>query len=249
MIGSNVIPFQGGGGLMAPQAPPMMLNPAFQQWMQLKQAWDAENARRQQKFMAACALIKEDAAKSYKIDIEADSTVVADQQAEQAAITEFMRAIIPLSEVLIPQMMQSGPVADFAGALLRFGFRAFPASREMDDALEKFVEDMKRAPPQPPTEGKGKTVAETQMETQLGQAKVAASVHDTQVKAQIAQQESASRVMAAQVEAQADQAKAQAENQLRVAELALRGREVAGREALDAARLTRIGIRNTEGLT
>ncbi len=248
MIGSNVVPFQPGAGMLPPPQPQMVLNPAFVQWMQLKQAYDAEVRRRQGEFEAACALIREDAITGYKIDIEADSTVAADEQQEQAAITEFMRAILPLSEVLIPQMSQSGPVADFAGELLKFGFRAFPASRQIEDALDDFVEGMKKAPPQPPPEGKGKTVQETMMETQVEGAKVAASVHDTQVKAQMAQQSDAAKLIAAQTEAAADREKAQAENQLRIAELALRGREMVGKEALDQARLERITARNTQGL-
>lgn len=248
MIGSNVVPFQGGGLSMAPQSPPMMLNPAFAQWMQLKQAWDAETQKRQQKFMAACDLLREDAAKSYKIDIEADSTVAADEEAEKAARTEFLRAIVPFMEVIVPQMQQNPAIAPLAAEMIKFAFHAFPTSRQLEDALDQALQAMQHAPPQPPPEGKGKTVEETRMETQVEQAKVAASVHDTQTKAQVAQQESASRLIAAQMEAAADREKAQAENQLRIAELALRGREMAGREALDAARLTRITNRNTQGL-
>lgn len=247
MIGGNVVPFQGGMGL-PPQQPAMMLNPAFAQWMQMKQAWDAENEKRHQKFLAACALIKEDAGKSYKIDIEADSTVAADEEAEKAARTEFLRAIVPFMEVLVPQMQQNPALRSLGAEMIKFAFHAFPSSRQLEDALDQALQQMQQMPPPPPPEGKGKTVEETRMETQVEQAKVAASVHDTQTKAQIAQQQSAARLIAAQVEAAADREKAQADNQLRLAELALRGREVAGREALDAARLTRIANRNTEGL-
>lgn len=256
MIGSNIVPFQAPGlpggfsGMgMPPQPPPMMLNPAFQQWMQLKQAYDAEAQRRQGEFEAACELIRGDACKSYRIDIEADSTVAADEQAEQAAITEFMRAILPLSEVLIPQMSQSGPIADFAGELLKFGFRAFPASRQIEEALEEFVEGMKKAPPQPPPEGKGKTVAETQMETGVEHAKIQAGTAETAAKIDAQKQSDAARLIAAQTEAAADREKARAENQLKIAELALKGREMVGKEALDSARLTRLEARNTQGLT
>jgi hypothetical protein len=252
MIGSNVVPFvPPGGPMMPPQAPPMMLNPAFAQWMQLKQAWDAETQRRQQEFEDACALIREDVATSYKIDIEADSTVAADEQAEQAAITEFMRAILPLSEVLIPQMSQSGPIADFAGELLKFGFRAFPASRQIEEALEQFVDGMKKGPPQPPPQqGKGNTKSpqEIQAETAVEGAKLQAQQQQTAAKAQTDQQANATKLISAQIEAQADRERAAAENQLRITELALRGREMVGKEALDQARLARIEARNTQGL-
>lgn len=259
MPGGNVVPFQppgapgGFSGMgMPPQQPPMMLNPAFMQWMQLKQAWDAETQRRQGEFEAACALIREDVLTGYKIDIEADSTVAADQQAEQAAVTQFYQAFLPLAKELIPQMVQAGPLADFAGELLKFGFNAFPAARQMTDTIDTFVEAMKKNPQAAAgvqQEGRGKTVAETTMETQVEHAKIQAGTAQTAAKIQAQQQGDAAKLMAAQIEAAADREKAQAEIGLRQMELALRGREMVGREALDQARLARITARNTQGLT
>src|SRR6266550_5028817 len=90
------------GPQMPPPQPQMMPNPAFMQWMQLKQMRDQEMARRQKQFMAACELIKTDAAKAYKIDIEADSTVAADEQAEKQSRTEFLTAFMPYISELAP---------------------------------------------------------------------------------------------------------------------------------------------------
>lgn len=248
--GSNVVPFQAPGGMpMAPPQPQMVLNPAFQQWMQLKQAWDAETQRRQQQFETACELIRDDAAKSYKIDIEADSTVAADEDAEKAARTEFLRAIVPFMEVMVPQMQQNRAIAPLAAEMIKFAFGAFPASRQLDDALDSALERMQQMPPQPaPEKGNTKSPQEIQAETQIEGAKLQAAQGETQARLQADQQANAAKVISAQIEATADRERAQAENQLRTAELALKGRDMVGREALEQARLTHFASRDTRGL-
>jgi hypothetical protein len=249
MIGSNIVPFQGGGMPVAPPRPQMMINPAFLQWMQLKQAYDAEAAQRQQKFMAACELIREDVCKAYRIDIEADSTVAADEEAEKAARTQFLQAIVPFMQVIIPQITANPALRPLGAEMLKFAFHAFPASRQLEDALDQALQQMINMPPMPGPEGKGKTVEETRMETQTEQAKIAAGLHDTQVKAQSQQQSDAIRYMAAQTEAAADREKAEGERQLRMVDLALKAKDIDGRQQLEQARLQRIGARNAEGLT
>src|SRR6185437_11966829 len=132
----NVTPFPGGPGGIPPQQPAMMVNPAFQQWLQMKQAWDAENQKRQQQFEQACAIIKADAAHSFKIDIEADSTVAADEQAEKASRVEFLEGITPFLEVVVPALMSNPALAPLAKELGMFAVRAYPASRSLEDAFE-----------------------------------------------------------------------------------------------------------------
>lgn len=240
----NIVPFHGG---MPP--PPMMLNPAFTQWMQLKQAWEHETQSRQQKFAAACDLLRQDAAKSYKIDIEADSTVAADEEAEKAARIEFLRAIVPFMEVMVPQMQQNPAIAPLAAEMIKFAFRAFPSSRQLEDALESALDRMQQMPPQPaPQKGNVKSPEEIQAETAIEGAKLHAAAQQTQAKAAADQQTNATKLISAQIEASADRERAAAENQMRIAELALRGREVAGKEALDAARLTHLATRDSRGL-
>ncbi len=247
MIGApgNVTPFPGA----PPQQPPMMLNPAFQQWMQLKQAWDAETQRRQQQFEAACELIRSDAARSYKIDIEADSTIAADEEAEKAARTEFLRAIVPFMEVMVPQMQQNPAIAPLAAEMIKFAFHAFPSSRQLDDALDQALQRMQQGPPMPPPQkGNAKSPAEIQAETQIEGAKLQAEQQGNAAKTAIAQQENATRQAEIAANAQIARERLEAENQREAADMALRGREMQGREMLDAARLTRMADRETKGL-
>jgi hypothetical protein len=249
------------GASLPPQQPQMMPNPAFQQWMQLKQMRDQEMARRQKQFMAACSLIKEDAAKSYKIDIEADSTVAADEQAEKQSRTEFLQAMTPFLEGMIPLAQGSPALLPLISELIMFGVRAFPTSRTLEDAFETALQKMQQMPPAPPPgkQGNTKSPMEIQAQAQTEQGKIAADVHDTQVKAQTEQQSDAVK---AQMEQQANavklqqiasqeqiaREKLQAEQGNKAAELSMRGREMQGKEQLEDAKIQHMQSRETQGL-
>ncbi len=147
-MGGQVVPFPGGapGGM----GQPMMPNPAFQQWQQQAQAWQQEQQQRQQKFLKACDFIKEDAHKRYNIDIEADSTIAADEDAEKAARTQFLQAITPFLQMAIPQMQANPAIAPLLGQLIMFTVRAFPVSRQLDDAFEDAIEHLEQMAKQGP---------------------------------------------------------------------------------------------------
>ncbi len=237
------------GPQMLPQPPAMMPNPAFQQWMQVKQAWDAETQHRQQQFMAACTLLKEDAAKSYKIDIEADSTVAADEQAEKQSRTEFLQAMTPFLEGMVPIMQQSPSLAPLISELIMFGVRAFPTSRSLEDAFETALEKMQQAPPVPPAQkGNAKSPMEIQAEAQEAQGKLQTAQQSNQVKLQTDQQANAVKLQQMQTEAQIQREKLQAQQDKDAAELAMRGREMQGREQLEQAKIEHMQTRDTAGL-
>jgi hypothetical protein len=80
--------------------------------------------------------IQNDVLRNYKIDIETDSTILADmdQQAQKSAtivasITKFISAVAPL-------VAQGAMPLETAKALLKFGLQAAKIPRELEDALE-----------------------------------------------------------------------------------------------------------------
>ena len=232
-----------------PMPPPMMPNPAYMQWMQGKQAWDAENQRRQQQFMSACQLLKEDAAKSYKIDIEADSTVASDEQAEKQSRTEFLQAMTPFLEGMIPLGQQSPALMPLISELVMFGVRAFPTSRQLEDAFETALEQMQKAPPQPPTkQGNTKSPMEVQTEAQTAAGEQHVDLVETAAKAQISQQANAIKLQQMQVQAQVEREKLAAQQGKDAATLAMQGREMQGREQLEQAKIQHMEARDTRGL-
>jgi hypothetical protein len=239
MIGQPTPPQMG-----APQGPPpgMMLNPAFMQWRQMQAAWQAEKQRREQEFTAACDLIKSDAAKRFKIDIEADSTVAADEQAEKQARTEFMTAMVPLLEGVLPQIQTNPALAPLIKELVMFSVRAFRVSRQLEESFETALDKMIRSAGQggpPGQEGGKNTKSPMEIQAEAGEA---------QLKAQTAREANAVKMTQISTDAAIEQAKLASQEQKNATELALRGREMEGREALENARIQHMAARDTRGL-
>lgn len=260
---------------LGPQMPPQMqINPAFLQWMQVKQAWDDETQKRQQQFMAACQLLSEDAAKSYKIDIEADSTVAADEAEEKKSRTEFMQAVTPFMEAMIPLAQMTPALAPLVSELLLFTVRGFKVSRSLEDAFETALQALQRMPPPPPQQkGNTKSPMEIQSEAQIeagkqqnermeiqqgGQIEAGKQQNarmemqqdgqEAAAKLQIAQQQNAVKMQQIQAQAAIEAAKLQAQQSKDAVDMAMRSREMEGREALERARIDRMAARSTEGL-
>jgi hypothetical protein len=236
---------------MPPQQPPMQLNPAFAQWMQQKQAWDAETQRRQQQFMTACQIISDDAAKSYKIDIEADSTVAADEQAEKQSRTEFVEAITPLMVQMVPIMQQNPAIAPLVSEVIMFAVRAFPTSRQLEDAFETALQKMQQMPPAPPPQqggGRTKSPMEIQAEAQTAAGEQKVDMAATAAKVQTDQQANAVKLQQIASQQQIERERMATQQDKDAAELAMRGRETEGREALERAKIEHMQSRETKGL-
>lgn len=149
---SNVIPHPAMAAAPPPPDPALM---AWQQAQQQQQQVMQANQAAQQQFDAAVALLKQDAVRDFRIDIEADSTIAPDEMAEKEARTEFLRQFVPLIEQVIP-MVQGNPVmSDFAKEIVLFAVRAFPAARSLEETIEKLFEQLKTMPPNPNAGGKG----------------------------------------------------------------------------------------------
>ena len=249
----NVTPFPPQPGGMPPQQPAMTVNPAYLQWLQIKQAWEAENAKRQKQFLQACEIIKEDAVSSYKIDIEADSTVAADEQAEKLARTEFLKEITPFLEVVVPGLMGNPVLAPLAKELGMFAVRAFPAAKDLEDAFETAFDGLasqagKAGPQQPPPKGNTKSPMEIQAEAQTAQGQQQTDQQVAAARAQTDQQANMVKLMQIRSQEAIAAEKLEAEQLQHEQSLALQGRVAAGREALDQARISHIEARNTQGL-
>jgi hypothetical protein len=207
-------------------------------------------------FLSACNVIRRDAATGYAIDIEADSTIAADEQAEKQARTEFLTAIMPLLQVIVPQIQQNPAMAPLAKALVMFGMRAFPAARSLEEMFEQAFATLAQAPPQPPQQkGNTKSPAEIASEAQIAQgeqrvdmAKIQGEQQQGAVQLQIQQQKNASDMWKTFAQLQQDQQKTQAENMFRAAELAQQSEVQQARSQLATARISSMLSRQTTGL-
>ncbi|MCC0052149.1 MAG: hypothetical protein H6881_09755 [Rhodobiaceae bacterium] len=117
----------------------------------------------------------------FVLDIETDSTIQADEDAAKQRTTEFLTAMGTALAQLAPMVAQQPQSAEFAGEVLKFAVSPFRAGRQLEAAIDDFVEQMKSVAqqPQPNPEAERAQVeaemkqAEMQMKMQEAQARMA----------------------------------------------------------------------------
>lgn len=171
-----------GTGLV-PVQQPMVPNPAYAQWQQQVQAVRqamAQNQAAQKKFDDAVALIKKDGALGFRIDIEADSTIAPDEEAEKESRTQFLQEFVPFLGQIVPFCQGNPAAADLGEKLTLFAMRPFKVARTLEESVTAFFEALKGMPP-PQPQGKGASGADSPQD-------LAVRAKDTEARVAIAQQ-------------------------------------------------------------
>lgn len=132
-------------------------------------------------------LIRNDMTRCFRISIETDSTIKADQEAEKQARIEFLTAV---SSFMEKSSMLPPDLAPLAGQMLMFGVRGFKTGRELEQEMKATIEMVKKKAEQP--------------QPDPNQAAM-------QAEQQAKQQEAAAKYQEAQMQADADMRKAQVE--------------------------------------
>lgn len=139
-------------------------------------------------------VLRDDKLRSMTVDIETDSTVKADENADREARTEFLGALSGMLKELIP-MAQTGVVPlELAKALISFGVRGFKIGRELEDALDALGEQPP-APPKPDPEA-----AKMQAEMQMRQAELQMKQQEGQANFVLKEKELAANMQLKQAE-------------------------------------------------
>lgn len=232
----------------------MMANPAFLQWQMLSQAWHAEKQRREDEFLSACLTLRHDVADGYRIDIEADSTIAPDEQAEKQARTEFLQSIVPLMQLLIPEAQQNPGAVPLVRALIMFGVRSFPAARSLEEQFDQAFRQLFQSPAPPPEQkggGNVKSPVEIASEERIAQGEQAVDQQANQIKAaqvQVARQKNSIQMFQAWLQAQNEMRGQNQEAAIRSAELSQQGQEAESRRQLEQARISHMAARDSAGL-
>jgi hypothetical protein len=151
----------------------------YQQMQQQAQAAQQAYQAEVQKYQQAFAILKDDRLRGFRIDIETDSTIQPDEDAEKQRRTEFVAAIGGLIQQAVPLVAQVPEMAALVRETLLFTARGFRAGRQLEDQIEQTmqsIEDrLKQQAQQKPTdpnaainEAKAKQMqAETEHKAQL----------------------------------------------------------------------------------
>lgn len=171
-----------------------------------------------QQFSAACDFIRNEARRVSTIDIETDSTLMADDAQDKQDRAQFLAAAGAFLQQAVPAMEATPELGPLLGAMLMFTVRSFPSARIIEDEFVKVQQSMANRPaPDGDKTGKKAAVAAAQQKTQ----------QDGQLKAQELQQNAAKDQAAAQQAATAENNR----HTEKLQELSLRDRELSIRES------------------
>jgi hypothetical protein len=145
----------------APQGQPQ--DPAQgQQMQQMMQQGQAKLQKMQEEptIEQVLKFLSNNRAKSFVLDIETDSTIMADENAEKQRRTEFVGVLGQLLPQLSTMIQNEPQTAPFCGEILKFATAPFRSGRSLDGAIDELIEQMKAKADQPrgddPVTAKGK---------------------------------------------------------------------------------------------
>jgi hypothetical protein len=152
-------------------------------------------------------LIRNDTLRSFRIDIETDSTIKVDQEAEKKSRTEFLGAVSGFLQQAVATPKELQPLVM---EMLLFGVRGFKVSRELETVFETTIDKIRKAskneqPQQSPEEIK------MQQEMQLEATKMKQQM---ELESQKAQMVIESERLKAQAQLQSANLKAQTDLQI-----------------------------------
>ena len=163
----------------------------------------------QQLIPQALALLKNEPAKNFRIEVTSDSMIYQDEQQEKQDRIEFLTAVSQFMQTSLPVAQGVPELTPLLMEMLKFGVTAFKAGKGLegliDETADKFRQQAKaqEGQPKPPSPEQQKM----QMEMQMEQAKMQAAQAKDQQDMQFEQQKM-------QMQAQIEQAKIEGQIQL-----------------------------------
>lgn len=181
-----------------PDAPPEAQQMAQQQ-MQQQQAVAKQQARAQ--FLSQVEqLLRNDAARTFRITVQPDSMLEPDRQEEKQTAVEFLTAVGTYMKEAGP-LVQMGPAgAKLAGEMLLFGVRRFDRVDELEETVEQFVEEMSKPRPPAPDPEMMKIKAEVEGKKAELQMKGEAQQQELGMKREMHQMDMAAKVQEVQID-------------------------------------------------
>jgi len=120
-------------------------------------------------FDQVMTLFKDSRTKAFTLDIETDSTIQTDENAEKQRRAEFIAVLAQLLPQLTAMITAEPQTAAFCGEVLKFSVAPYRAGRSLDGAINDLVELMKTKAEQP--RGQDPTTVQAQTALQIEQMK------------------------------------------------------------------------------
>lgn len=162
-------------------------------------------------------VMRDDLILSFRLDIETDSTIAADEAADKQAMTELMTGVSNFVATIGPAVASGYLPMDVAKQLLLMAVRKFKAGSEIEAEIEK----IQQPPPQQQPQDNSLQVQQMQMQHEQ-QLKASDQQHLQQVeamKAAVKQQEIQANERIAAMQAQLEAQKIENQRQIAMAEM------------------------------
>lgn len=140
------------------------------------------NEEAQALFPQAVQLFKNDVLRTFRVDIETDSTVALDEKLDRQNANEYLDAISKFLAIAMPAGTQEPDMIPMLGESLMFLARRYKVGRGMEATIEQFLDKMEEkaqaaaSQPQQPSEEQMKAqfkIQEQQMKAQLKEKELA----------------------------------------------------------------------------
>jgi hypothetical protein len=174
----------------------------------------------QQLIPQALALLKDEPAKNFRIEVTTDSMIYQDEQQEKQDRVEFLSAVSQFMQTALPVAQGVPELTPLLMEMLKFGVTAFKAGKGLEGLIDETADQFRqqaeaaKGQPKPPSPEQQKM----QMEMQLEQAKIQAEQAKAQQEMQMEQQK-------LQMQAQMEQAKIQGQIELEKAKQEFQAQE------------------------
>lgn len=226
---------QGGQQTMQPPDPEQGQRVQQQVQQIIQQATEqAKNLAEEPTVEKVTAFLRSERLRPFVLDIETDSTIQPDEQAEKEARTEFVTALGGTLQQFTPLIQGMPAFAPLVGEILKFALAPFRAGRELDGKIDEAVEQMSAMASQPqPNPEAEKMQAEMQMKqqelqakAQIEQQKIAAEQEAQKAEAAFKAQENEAKLMQLQAQMERDRQKGALELQKLQMEIAAKEAEL-----------------------
>jgi hypothetical protein len=138
----------------------------------------------------AIALLRDEAAKNFRIEVTSDSMIYQDEQQEKADRMAFLQAVGGFMQQAVPMVQSNPELAPMALEMLKFGVTAFKAGKQLEGIIDETADKLRmqaqqaQGQPKPPTP----EMQKMQMTMQIEQAKMQARQGELQAQSQLEQQ-------------------------------------------------------------
>lgn len=163
------------------------------------------------------------------LEIETDSTIAPNEEAEKQNRTEMLQAMGNFMGQALPLLEARPEAAPFMGELMKFGAGAFRSNRDLGGAIEEFTKQMSQAGQQQADPAAEAEAQKMQIEAQTAQAELQIKQQEVQIKGQelmVRQQEMQNKAQESAANAETRRYDAQARMAMKQYELSLKAKEL-----------------------